>query len=118
MSRSRLYVVLLALVLIISGFFGSAGLLLGGTPEGDELAEMGEGYYGLRRFVDALGVLKKAVRVDPRNDKALYLLGMIYRDTNNFENADSCFRRALRYNSENLPARDELVQLHYNLAKQ
>jgi hypothetical protein len=32
--------------------------------------------------------------------------------------ADSCFRRALRFNSENTLAREEVIQLHYRLAQQ
>jgi tetratricopeptide (TPR) repeat protein len=108
----------LFLFFTLSLFFSGSNLLLGGTKEGDELADLGANYYGLRRFVDALGVLKKAVRIDPQNDKALYYLGMIYRDTDNYERADSYFRRALHYNSKNSAAMDEVIQLHYNLAKQ
>ena len=89
-----------------------------GATRADEYADKGEAYYGLRRFVDALSVLKKAVKEDPEHDRALYYLGLIYRDTDNYERAGYYFTKALKSNSNNGQAREELVKLHHTFAAQ
>ena len=77
-----------------------------------EWARKGKDYYGMRRYADALGALRKAIKIDPNDSVALYYLGLVYRDNKNFERAISFFTRACRADKRYEEPAIELTKMH------
>ncbi len=77
-----------------------------------EYARKGKDYYGMRRYADALGALRKAIKMNPNDAVALYYLGLVYRDNKNYERAINFFTRACRSNKRYEEPAIELCKMH------
>jgi cytochrome c-type biogenesis protein CcmH/NrfG len=56
----------------------------------------------------AKAVLISALRIDKRNDRALYFLGCLYEDGGHAGRAKECWSKALKVNSSNFDAQAAL----------
>jgi CheY-like chemotaxis protein len=59
----------------------------------------------------AVNFIRKAIAMNPHDDRAFYCLGCIHRDKDQIDLARQLFTRALKYNPENTAAREALEQL-------
>lgn len=53
---------------------------------------------------NAITLLNKALYIDPKNSRAFVILGLLYQDSGKAEKAEKAFRKALKYEPENLDA--------------
>ena len=72
---------------------------------------------GLKDYSNALDVLKRAVKLDPRSPNAWYNLGLVYKKTKVESKAIECFQRAISINKDFDPALYQLGVLNCKAKK-
>jgi CheY-like chemotaxis protein/curved DNA-binding protein CbpA len=82
--------------------------------EGEFHAYLGWAIYNMtdqplgERTKDARSHMEKAIRLNPRSDKAYYFLGMLLKDNNMLDKAALMFAQAFRYSNKNIDAKNQL----------
>jgi tetratricopeptide (TPR) repeat protein len=66
-------------------------------------------YYNMGKKEEAIGYLKKAIRINPNDAKAYNNLGRIYRETGNYTEAVSSYKKAIDLNPEIIVAYSNLA---------
>ena len=77
----------------------------------NDLIEMGEFYFLNQKLHEAERVLKRALRLAPRNIKACYTLGVVYEAMNEADKAKALYEKVLHLDPDNKAAREHLDRL-------
>ena len=79
----------------------------------NEHARLGEQYYDLGRYKEAIAEYKKALKLRPKFADIITRLGVAYRDSGELETAIDAFAKALTINPKHLPAHIHLGITYY-----
>ena len=66
--------------------------------------ELGEAYFNLNRYNDAVDAYRQAIRIEPENATAWLKLGFAYLYLNRYNDAADAYRQAIRINPEDAAA--------------
>lgn len=77
----------------------------------DDLLELGNFYILSQEFEEAIKILKKAEKLEKRDAKLFYSLGIAYEGLSDRDNARDAFRSALTLNPDHKQAQEHLDRL-------
>lgn len=78
-----------------------------------KIIDLGMIYLGSKKYKQAAGAFKKALKVDPNCVDAHYGLGKTYFETGAFDDAFSAAKRALSLNPQHIPSQELLQMIQY-----